>query len=62
MAFFASCRFHDWKLNNWGPLKKIANWFFDPHVETDNFWDGAVILEGLKFDIHDNISCCLLSI
>ena len=58
----ASCRFHDWKLNNWGPLKKIANWFFDPHVETDNFWDGAVILEGLKFDIHDNISCCLLYI
>ena len=58
----ASCRYHDWKLHNWGPLKKIANWFFDSHYETGNFWEGAVILEGLKFDFLNNISCCLLYI
>ena len=55
----ASCRNHDWRSHNWGPFKKIAYWFFDPLDEADSFWDGAVILEGLKFDIYNNISCCL---
>jgi len=38
---------HDWRSHNWGPLKKVVDWFVDPQDEQAGFWDKAVLLEGI---------------
>ena len=43
------CKAHDWRSHNWGPLKKIVDWFVDPLDQEAGFWDEAVLLQGLGF-------------
>ena len=48
-VFLAWCKFHDWRTHNFGPLKPTFNkWFVDQQTKEAGFWDGAVLLEGLK--------------
>ena len=41
------CKNHDWRLHNWGPLRKMVDWFVDPLPQEAGFWDEAVLLQGL---------------
>ena len=41
------CKSHDWRSYNWGPMKKIVDWFVDPLDQEAGFWDEAVLLQGL---------------
>ena len=41
------CKSHDWRSHNWGPLKKVVNWFVDPLDKEAGFWDEAVLLQAL---------------
>ena len=41
------CKNHDWRSHNWGPLKKMVDWFVDPLDQEAGFWDEAVLLQGL---------------
>ena len=45
----AWCKSHDWRSHNWGPLMMIVDWFVDPQDDEVCFWDGAVLMEGLKY-------------
>ena len=46
----AWCKYHDWRSHNWGPLSKGVDWFVDEDGGKEaEFWDGAVLLEGLKY-------------
>ena len=47
--FSAWCKSHDWRSHNWGPLMMIVDWFVDPQDDEVCFWDGAVLMEGLKY-------------
>ena len=46
----AWCKSHEWRSHNWGPLSKAVDWFVDEDGGEDTeFWNGAVLLQGLQF-------------
>ena len=48
-VLLAWCKFYDWRTHNFGPLNSIVNkWFVDQQTKEAGFWDGAVLLEGMK--------------
>merc|ERR1712110_685535 len=48
------CKNRNWRSHNWGPLKKIVDWFVDPLDQEAGFWDEAVLLQGLGFKKKSN--------
>ena len=47
----AWCKSHDWRSHNWGPLSKAVDCFVDPIDQEAGFWERAVLLQGLKYNM-----------